>query len=138
MKGCFEAICREWGGEWEEDNPDKHLKKNQPRYLQMEIYALVQQLGMGIPELTCYEEWGKQLNEPQYLKLTNIIMKNLSKGSEKLLSTMKQERSLALREHREQVKKRGEEASTKLLFPMLLLLMTAMLIVLVPAFFQFV
>lgn len=137
MKGCFEAICREWSGEWEEDHSDKHLKKNQPRYLQMEIYALVQQLSMGIPELTCYEEWGKQLNEPQYLKLTNIIMKNLSKGSEKLLSTMKQERSLALREHREQVKKRGEEASTKLLFPMLLLLMTAMLIVLVPAFFQF-
>lgn len=139
MKGCFEAISREWEESQKQRDSDRTASaKYKPRYLQMEIYALVQQLSMGVPELTCYEEWGKQLNEPQYLKLTNMITKNLSKGSAKLLSTMKQERGLALREHREQVKKRGEEASTKLLFPMLLLLLTAMLIVLVPAFFQFV
>lgn len=139
MKGCFEAINREWGEAQRRESLDGAAPaKRMPRYLQMEVYALVQQLNMGVPELACYEEWGKQLNESQYLKLTNMIIKNLSKGSAKLLSTMKQERSLALREHREQVKKRGEEASTKLLFPMLLLLLTAMLIVLIPAFFQFV
>ena len=60
----------------------------------------------------------------------------VKKGSKELLVLLKQERQHTLFQQTEQIRKRGEEASTRLLFPMLLLLLVAMLFVMVPAFFQ--
>ena len=50
---------------------------------------------------------------------------------------LKAERLNALKEQRDYAKKKGEEASTKLLFPMIILLVVSMVIIMVPAIMSF-
>ena len=94
------------------------------------------QLNMGQNELVCYEAFAAQTEDAAYRRLVTLLSQNLKKGSKELLVLLKQERQHTLFQQTEQIRKRGEEASTRLLFPMLLLLLVAMLFVMVPAFFQ--
>lgn len=127
LKQCFEQIYAE--------HKDQDIQ--QEGYVYKEIGAMVQELKSGVSEVNSYEAWGKQLQMPCYLKLVTILTQNLSKGNQDLLRILKQEMLQALRERQEFAKKQGEEASTKLLFPMLILLMVTIVIVVVPAFVNF-
>lgn len=128
IKHCFIEIYQEY---------QKSRKPGQVNYLYEEIGVMVQELHAGVSELRCYEEWGNQLEEASYIKLANLLTQNLSKGSEGILLLLRQEMQQAQRERRELARKCGEEAGTKLLFPMLLLLLTVMIVVIIPAFLQF-
>ena len=105
-------------------------------YVKEELCALSGQLNMGQNELVCYEAFAAQTEDAAYRRLVTLLSQNLKKGSKELLVLLKQERQHTLFQQTEQIRKRGEEASTRLLFPMLLLLLVAMLFVMVPAFFQ--
>ena len=105
-------------------------------YVKEELCALSGQLNMGQNELVCYEAFATQTEDAAYRRLVTLLSQNLKKGSKELLVLLKQERQHTLFQQTEQIRKRGEEASTRLLFPMLLLLLVAMLFVMVPAFFQ--
>ena len=50
---------------------------------------------------------------------------------------LSEEADAALEERRNLARKRGEEAGTKLLFPMMLMLVVVMFLILLPAFFGF-
>ena len=66
-----------------------------------------------------------------------MVVQNLSMGTKDLFTALEQEEHAALEHRKERAKQLGETASTKLLFPMLLLLVTVMLILLVPAVLSF-
>lgn len=127
LKQCFEQIYMEHKDQWNEKDG----------YVYKEIGAMVHELKSGVSEVNSYETWGAQLQVPCYLKLVTILTQNLSKGNQDMLRILKQEMLQALRERQEFAKKQGEEASTKLLFPMLILLMVTIVIVVVPAFMNF-
>lgn len=105
-------------------------------YVKEELCALSGQLNMGQNELICYEAFAAQTEDAAYRRLVTLLSQNLKKGSKELLILLKQERQQILFQQTERIRKRGEEASTRLLFPMLLLLLVAMLFVMVPALFQ--
>ena len=59
------------------------------------------------------------------------------KGSRGLKDIFEQEEQAALEERKNLAKKLGEEAGTKLLGPMIVLLLIVMFMILVPAFMSF-
>ena len=69
-----------------------------------------------------------------YRKLAALLTQNLRKGSKGLSELLRTEADQAFEERKAAAKKRGEEAGTKLLLPMFMMLSMVLLIVIVPAF----
>ena len=61
-------------------------------------------------------------------------MQNLKRGNSTLLERLREEADKSAAERLQQSKKLGEEAGTKLLLPMFLMLAIVLVIVIVPAF----
>ena len=67
----------------------------------------------------------------------NLITQNVKKGTTDILKLLEQESQSAFEQHKNLAKKKGEEAGTKLLFPMILMLMTVMAMLMFPAIVSF-
>ena len=67
----------------------------------------------------------------------NHIHQNLRVGTQNLIHVLEEEVGISLEMRNEYMKKRGEEVSTKLLFPMMVLLLVVMFIVMLPAIQNF-
>lgn len=102
-----------------------------------ELLRMDQQLRLGAGQQDICSQWGKRFQEPAYQKLSMTLQQVLSKGSREgrlLLEQMEQE---AFRQRIAQAQREGEEASTKLLFPMIVLLGMVMVLVMFPAMLRF-
>lgn len=103
-----------------------------------EILVLCNQLNTGISEKEAYAFWGKRCNTASYRKLAALLNQNLKKGSSGLLVALQLESQNAIEEKRNFIRKKGEEASTKLLLPMILMLGMVMIIIMIPAYLSFI
>ena len=66
--------------------------------------------------------------------MSTLLTQNLKKGNRDLLKRLREEVSRAENEKVQTCKKLAEEASTKLLVPMVLFLVVVMVMVMLPAF----
>ncbi len=105
--------------------------------LSREIEYTLNQIKSGVNEISAYEELGHRLMLPEYIRLMNQIAHNLKRGNSDLLNCMEEEVRTVLINRKEYAKKIGEEASSKLLFPMIILMLITMVIVMAPALFSF-
>ena len=102
-----------------------------------ELEYTINQIESGCDESLAYDELGTRLSLGPYRRLMSHLSQNLRMGTKDLLKLMEEEVRASLELKKEDVKRKGEEASTKLLFPMILLLATVMLIVVLPALISF-
>lgn len=107
------------------------------RYVYEEMLLICHELDSGISEAVAYEHFGKRCRLPQYTKLVNILVQNLRKGSNGILDALRQEAKNAFEERKNVARKLGEEAGTKLLLPMMLMLGIVMVLIIIPAYFSF-
>ena len=105
--------------------------------LSKEIKYTIHTIEHGEEESFAYEELATRLGLPAYTRLVNHLAQNLRMGTKDLLAIMENEVVLASEQRKESAKQKGEEASTKLLFPMILLMFVVMLTVIVPAIYSF-
>ncbi len=105
--------------------------------LRDELAYTIRQIDTGIDEAYAYEQLGQRLLLPQYLRIMNHISQNLQLGTKSLAMLMEDEVHIALQTKKERAISKGEEASTKLLLPMIILLAVVMVIVIAPAVIQF-
>ena len=68
------------------------------------------------------------------MRFSAVLVQNLQKGARGALLLLEQEAVAAFAERKETAKRKGEEAGTKLLLPMIGLLGIVLVIVLFPAF----
>jgi Flp pilus assembly protein TadB len=113
------------------------IADNNETILGEEIRYALNEIKSGVPEGESYYRLGHRLNLPVYLKLMSLLSQNVKKGTRDILDMLMAEEDQALQLRKELAKKKGEEASTKLLFPMILLLATVMLIIVMPVFLSF-
>lgn len=99
-----------------------------------ELLIVCNKLQNGIREEEVYAEWGKACGEKFYRKLSFLLIVNLKRGNQEMLSCLQKETYRNWELQQEQMKKQGEEASTKLLFPMALFLVVVMMLVIFPAY----
>lgn len=106
--------------------------RGNPIYEEMQITC--REMEGGIGEAEAYERFGRRLLLQRYIRLATLLVQNLQKGNAALLLQLRQEVLLSREELASAVRKRGEEISTKLLLPMMLLLGIVMIWIMVPAF----
>jgi len=88
----------------------------------------------GMSLTTAIGAFEKRVSLPAYQKMCFLLIQNLKRGTADLAAVLEEERIQAERERREQIMKQGEEAGTKLLLPMGIMLLVVIAILMVPAF----
>jgi len=112
---------------WERMLSD-YKKSGRKRYVYDEMQHTMAQLEVGMSELKAYEEFGRRCT---------ILTQNLKKGSSGIVALLSMESEEAFSERKNQARRKGEEAGTKLLFPMGGMLIIVFVLILVPAFASF-
>lgn len=103
-----------------------------PAYEEM-LYAC-RELHSGVSEASAYEHFGKRTGLQEYIRLSTLLAQNLKKGNSALLERLREEAARAGEEKLQGCKRLGEEAGTKLLVPMVLMLLVVMVMIMIPAF----
>lgn len=101
-----------------------------------EILFTWQEMQSGIPEAQCYERFAKRCELLPYMKMGVLLAQNLRKGSRGLSEMLSLEAIEAMEERKNRARRLGEEAGTKLLIPMMIMLIVVLAIVVVPAFWS--
>ena len=112
-------------------------RKDKKEYLYEELAFICRQMKNGLPEKEGYELLASRCNLPSYRKLTNLLIQHIQKGSNTILDNLRKEAAKAVEEKKGRIQKRGEEMGTKLLFPMMVMLLIVMVFIMVPALFSF-
>ena len=99
-----------------------------------ELCVMNQEMKEGISESQAIQHFGKRCGILPYLRFSSIMTQNIKKGSEGLITILEKESLDALEQRKEMALQLGEKASTKLLFPMMLMLGIVMAVIMVPAF----
>ena len=102
-----------------------------------EMVRTCAEMNTGVPERSAYERFARRCDTKEYLKLASLLSQNVKKGTTDILKLLEQESQSAFEQHKNLAKKKGEEAGTKLLFPMILMLMTVMAMLMFPAIVSF-
>lgn len=102
-----------------------------------EMLLTYNQMQEGIPELEAYQQFATRCKEAKYKKLVSLITQNIQKGQQEFIIMLENEVKEAFTERKMHAKKIGEEASTKLLLPMMIMLFIVIAILIIPAVFTF-
>lgn len=113
---------------------ERRREKTGERIAYEEMILTYRELQSGVSEAEGYERFGKRCGVNSYVKLGLLLSQNLRKGTRGLTELLRLESVNALEERKAYAKRQGEIASTKLLFPMFLMLGVVLVIVIVPAF----
>ena len=94
------------------------------------------QIQNGGAEGECYEEYGVRCGVVVYRKLGTMLSQNLRKGSCGMTELLRKETEEAFEERKNAAKKLGEEAGTKMMIPLFMMLAVVFAIVIMPALFS--
>ncbi len=126
IKSAFEHLLHHY---------EKVGKEKESTY--QELKYLWNELQSGVPQERAYLNWGKRIGILPYMKLSSLLTQQVRKGTGEITDQLEQEEHAAFERRKELAKKSGEEAGTKLLFPMLLLMLVSMVLVVCPALMNF-
>lgn len=130
LQRAWEKIATEYKEKRERGSISKY-------YAYEEMYITFKQMESGVPLKSAIDAFGKRIGIPRYLKFSTLLSQNLRRGSSGLLERLEIEAVDSFEERKAIARQMGERASTKLLFPMILMLVIVMVLIMVPAFFSF-
>ena len=122
---------------WERIIRDKQKEKQKNEPLTQEMMITWLQLNQGMPEGDAYADLGRRTGLRSYQRLGNLLKNNLRQGVSGLEAALKKELEQALAERKNTALILGEKAGTKLLLPMMLMLLVIIVTLVIPAFFAF-
>lgn len=114
---------------WEKTVLDS--KKDTPLY--EELRAALADIRAGKPEHRAYEDFAKRCRTPEITRFISVILQNIRKGGAEIVPILRVQANECWDMRKNAAKRLGEEASTKLLFPMMLMFLAILLIVAAPA-----
>ena len=112
-------------------------KGGKKQYVCEELLLAVRKMENGMPETEALKFFGERCKLFCYKKLVSLILQNLKKGSDGLREAMMNESRNAFEERKQTARRLGEEAGTKLLLPMMLMMGIVLVIIVIPAWFSF-
>lgn len=115
----------------------RNKKKEFKRFAYEELSRMYFEMEQGIPEEQAYERLGNRCNLMEYRTLSTLLIQNLKKGSSQFLPSLEHECRQAFEERKKRALIAGEEAGTKLLIPMILMLFIVLMMIIVPSFLTF-
>ena len=109
----------------------RSIKEDRPLY--QELRTMVIQFRRNMPESEIYLSFGRRVNLKPYTKLVSLIEQNRMNGARNLRAMLELEMEDAFEQRKTTARRLGEEAGTKLLLPLFIMLGIVMIIVIVPA-----
>ncbi|HOP99755.1 MAG TPA: type II secretion system F family protein [Acetivibrio clariflavus] len=116
---------------WEKIVTDS--KKDSVLYEELNI--TIADIRSGKPEINAYEDFAKRCKIPEITKFVSVIVQNMKKGNSEMVSILRLQAAECWEMRKRTAKRIGEELSTKLLFPMMIMLIAILIIVASPAIF---
>jgi len=110
-------------------------KKRRPAYEEMK--RTLYEMQSGVSEALAYEQFGSRCQIQVYLKLGTLLSQNLRKGTRNLAELLQEESREAFENRKALAKRMGEECESKLLLPMMLMLLTILILIMYPAAVSF-
>lgn len=126
VRGAFQKIASDY------ERKQDHIAGRHPAY--EEVLYTCRELKSGVSEGAAYEHFGRRTGRQEYIRLNTLLMQNLKRGNSTLLERLREEADKAGEERLMQSRRLGEEAGTRLLVPMVLMLAVVMVMIMVPAF----
>ncbi len=115
-----------------------YRKKKEAGYTEVrpgyeELLKTLYEMQDGVGERQAYENFGKRCNQSQYRKMASLLMQNVRKGTRDMQQLLDAEAENAFSQRKAYAKQLGEEAGTRLLLPMGMMLMLVFAILMLPA-----
>lgn len=114
---------------WEKiinENKKEHLLYDEMRYALMEIKA-------GKPEGVAYEAFARRCRVKEVTKFVSVIVMNLKRGGAEVVPVLREQGNECWEMRKNAARQMGEEASTKILIPMMIMFLGIVLVVSTPA-----
>ena len=114
---------------WEKiisENKRDHILYDEMQYALAEIRA-------GKPEGVAYEEFARRCHVKEVTKFVSVIVMNLKRGGAEVVPVLRQQGNECWEMRKNAARQMGEQASTKILIPMMIMFMGIVLIVATPA-----
>lgn len=137
IKGTFLRISEEYLRQKAGASKGGRKEKHKVRFVYEEVTYACREMNSGISEAQAYERFGKRCQLPEYIRIGSVLSQNLKKGSRGLTALLETEAEASLNDRKNHARKIGEQAGTKLLLPMILMLGIVLVILMVPAFLSF-
>ncbi|HYE09458.1 MAG TPA: type II secretion system F family protein [Patescibacteria group bacterium] len=109
-------------------------KKKTPLYLELKTTYL--QIQGGKPESEAYEEFARRCRVREITKFVTLIIQNLKKGSDDMVPLLRLQAEECWELRKMRARQLGEEASAKLILPMMIMFIGILIIVVLPAVLQ--
>lgn len=119
------TIRRAWEKIAEENNKDSDFYK--------EVGIVIGEINAGKPELKAYEDFARRCRMAEVARFITIILQNIRKGNDELVSILRVLSNESWEMRKNVAKKLGEEASTKMVIPLMLMFIAILIIVATPA-----
>lgn len=107
--------------------------RQKKRVLYEEMSQTHYQMERGISEGEAFRDFGRRCRLQPYLKLSSLLEQNRKSGTKNLRTLLELELADAWEQRKNLARKLGEEAGTKLLLPLFLMLGIVMVMIMVPA-----
>lgn len=130
LLGAWKKIAENYKEKRERGNEEEN-----PLY--EEVLITCHEIESGAGEQRAYERFGDRIGLHEYRKLCSILTQNMKKGTAGLRSLLEEECQVAFEERKNMAKKYGEEAGTKMLFPMMMMFGMIVAIIMIPAMMSF-
>ena len=98
-----------------------------------ELLKTMYEMQDGTGEIQAYENFGQRCGQPQYRKFASLLMQNVRKGTRDMQRLLDAEAEDAFSQRKAYAKQLGEEAGTRLLLPMGMMLLLVFAILMLPA-----
>lgn len=122
---------------WKKTVQDREQSETLPfSEVYQEMQVTLNQMETGTPEAFAYVRFGKRCGLRCYTRFAGILESSLRTGGSSLRSLLEPEMEEAFKIQADLARRKGEEASTKLLLPMFGMLGIVMVMVTAPAFFS--
>jgi tight adherence protein C len=101
--------------------------------LYRELSAALTDMASGKPEAKALEDFSRKCRTPEIMKFVSVILQNMRKGSSEMVPILRLLSVECWEIRKNTARKMGDEASTKLLFPMMIMFIAILFIVVTPA-----
>lgn len=105
--------------------------------LYQELVRMKNEIHTGTSAEQAYIHFGRRTGVISYIKAMALLTRQMKVGSQGVTEQLEQEEHEAFEHRKEMARKSGEEAGTKLLLPMIVLMIVSMVLVMYPAFASF-
>ena len=133
LVGAGMTIRNAWENLTEKYEREKDLT-GKIRWGYEEMETTLREMNYGIAEIKAYENFGNRCGNQNYIRFSALLIQHVKRGAKGMNQLLMQEVREAEILFRENSRKRAEEAGTKLLFPMILLMSVVFAVLMIPAF----